>query len=99
MRRLPQALVALLLAWGVRGESDGKSCTFISVYLANLCIDSDQYQGGLQHNAQLNTVREVVVWVDQNGDRISVETNHHAAETLAAAQQGKVGRGWKFFSE
>lgn len=99
MRRLPQALVALLLAWVVRGESDGKSCPFVSVYLAKLCIASNQCQGVLQHNAQLNPVREVVVWVDQNGDRIGVETNHHAAETLTATQQGKVGRARRYFSE
>ncbi|KAJ5606416.1 hypothetical protein N7510_009197 [Penicillium lagena] len=76
MRRLSQALVALLLAWGVRGEADA----------------SYQRQGSLQHNAQLNVVREVVVRVDQNGDPIDVGTNHHAAETLAAAEQRKVSK-------
>ncbi|KAJ5570537.1 Glycoside hydrolase superfamily [Penicillium hispanicum] len=70
MKYLSLAGLALFLACGVQAESQGPG----------------HCSGDLDDASQAQSVTEVVVWVNENGDRLGTETNHHAAAATPAPQ-------------
>ncbi|KAJ5544786.1 Glycoside hydrolase superfamily [Penicillium sp. DV-2018c] len=73
MKRLTQAFVGLLLACGVCVEAQAWN-------LADGGTAERRCNGAL---AQPPSVREVVVWVDENGKPVNMDTGHDLKPTLA----------------
>lgn len=85
MRRLSQALLALLFACSVHAEARGKRGTsqFLSHRpVADLSVGPGRCFGPLDGASQPQSASEVVVWVNEDGDTIRTETNRVTATPM-----------------
>jgi hypothetical protein len=82
MKRLNQALLALLLACGVYAEAQGKTDNRRPVarpVVADISVGLKHCLGEQDGASQAQSATEVVVWVNEDGDLIRTETNRVAA--------------------